>query len=435
MNRTQLLICAVASTLIAIAPVSVHGQQVDPKQKKAAAPKAVGAPDQFVIRVYNVADLVMPTSQYPFRGTTVPTFGARSTPSFSVPMSGGATGGGGVASGVGGFGLIDGPYSLPFQSQAAHLQAKGADLRRNPAFLAQFGGAEPAQTGGTAYNPRPVPAVASQPETSNSSRFDIETLQEVLIATVDPESWNSVGGQGTCQRLGTLLIVRQAPATHEKITEFLSEVRRAGGSLRPVTVQAHWLTLEAKQLADLLGGARAAAPGQPVSRTAFEQLASSPKAIQGQVTCFDGQTVHIISGQSHTISDGVNPVVAAGAVAYDPKLVVYHTGAMLQVTPTVASGGKHAVLDLWSVFSLWIDPESPIEVQGQAAPFDAGSSEVTLPSAKLDRVKIVAQQFSTTLRVPVGQPVLVGGMTLEPGRDDSPRLYLIVEATPGDEVK
>lgn len=46
----------------------------------------------------------------------------------------------------------------------------------------------------------------------------------------------------------------------------------------------------------------------------------------------------------------------------------------------------------------------------------------------------LTQQLSTTLRVPLGQPVLVGGMTSDPSQADSSRLYLIVEATAGDAV-
>ena len=39
-----------------------------------------------------------------------------------------------------------------------------------------------------------------------------------------------------------------------------------------------------------------------------------------------------------------------------------------------------------------------------------------------------------TLRIPLGKPVVVGGMTLEPGEglSDGKQLYLIVEATAND---
>ncbi len=50
----------------------------------------------------------------------------------------------------------------------------------------------------------------------------------------------------------------------------------------------------------------------------------------------------------------------------------------------------------------------------------------------LDRLNLVVQQFMTTLRVPLGQPVLVGGSTLEPiSGEGSPQqqLYLVIEAT------
>ena len=50
----------------------------------------------------------------------------------------------------------------------------------------------------------------------------------------------------------------------------------------------------------------------------------------------------------------------------------------------------------------------------------------------LDRMNLVVQQLATTLRVPLRQPTLVGGLTLEPGAADqqagvNQQLYLFVE--------
>ncbi|MBI3467323.1 MAG: hypothetical protein HY000_30305 [Planctomycetes bacterium] len=53
--------------------------------------------------------------------------------------------------------------------------------------------------------------------------------------------------------------------------------------------------------------------------------------------------------------------------------------------------------------------------------------------ASLDRINLTVQQLSTTLRVPIGQPVLVGGMTLHPEQDNGARLYLFVQAIVAEE--
>jgi hypothetical protein len=277
---------------------------------------------------------------------------------------------------------------------------------------------------------------ASSSESSKSSRFDIVALQQVIEATVEAQSWSTVGGEGVCKPLGTLLVIRQTMGTHQKILEFLDEVRRSGGSVHAVTVAAYWLSLDATGLAELVGAPNAPArvAGRPVNRAALDRLAADAKTVQGQVTCFDGQTVHIISGQGNTISTGINPVVAQGAVAFDPQLTTYHTGAFLQVTPTVSATDDHIVLDLHSTFSMWQKPDDPIDVQGQVGPVTGGGKDAGLATAKLDRLKLVAQQLSTTLRTRFGQPVLVGGMSTEPGTENSAQLYLVVLAMPEDAV-
>ena len=211
-----------------------------------------------------------------------------------------------------------------------------------------FGGGGAGGLGGFGF--RSIPTFPTQPATgeppdevgqeqATSPRFDLETLIKVLTATVDPESWSSVGGAGTCEPLGGMLVIRQVAATHEKIADFLAQVRRSGGSLRLVTIEAYWLPLEAKELAR----AKAAAAGQQINKDTFENLAKEAKTLQGQVTCFDGQTVHIVSGRSHTVSDKANPVISAGVASYDLTLSHIHAGAMLQVTPLVSPDGKHAV--------------------------------------------------------------------------------------------
>jgi hypothetical protein len=52
-------------------------------------------------------------------------------------------------------------------------------------------------------------------------------------------------------------------------------------------------------------------------------------------------------------------------------------------------------------------------------------------AAFVDRLNVGIQQMRTTIRIPVGKPVLVGGMTREPGTDTR-ELYLIAEVTAGD---
>ncbi len=81
------------------------------------------------------------------------------------------------------------------------------------------------------------------------------------------------------------------------------------------------------------------------------------------------------------------------------------------------------MLDLRSIVSHWDEkPEAPL-----------GTHNVV----ELDRTNIASQQLATTLKLPVHQPVLVGGFSLQPGAtgdgEAKSQLYLVIEAT--DETK
>ena len=41
-----------------------------------------------------------------------------------------------------------------------------------------------------------------------------------------------------------MLFVYQTPSTHDKIAKLLSDLRRESGSIRSVTIRAHWLLLD-----------------------------------------------------------------------------------------------------------------------------------------------------------------------------------------------
>jgi hypothetical protein len=100
---------------------------------------------------------------------------------------------------------------------------------------------------------------------------------------------------------------------------------------------------------------------------------------------------------------GAVPVVGGqGEVGYQPVLASISAGALLQLTPSLAAGGESAVLDFDSRVTHWDEPAAPLE----------------FPKAfSLDRSNVVVHQFGSTLHVPLGQPVVAGGLTLGPAGD------------------
>ena len=56
--------------------------------------------------------------------------------------------------------------------------------------------------------------------------YDAETLSEVIVATIAPESWDEAGGNGAVSLLGDVLFVRQTADLHRHIRGLLAALRK-----------------------------------------------------------------------------------------------------------------------------------------------------------------------------------------------------------------
>ena len=65
---------------------------------------------------------------------------------------------------------------------------------------------------------------------------DEDALIGLLTATVEPQSWDEVGGDGSLAMYNGLLVVRQTPKTHQKVERVLNMLRESAG-LDPKTVK------------------------------------------------------------------------------------------------------------------------------------------------------------------------------------------------------
>jgi len=89
------------------------------------------------------------------------------------------------------------------------------------------------------------------------------------------------------------------------------------------------------------------------------------------------------------------------------------------------------VVDVRSQVADWAEPaqvqQSPR--QGQAEAKVVGGDVAAI----VDRLNLLTQEFRTTARVPVGKPILIGGMTSEPSQTGpaSSQLYLVLQLTAG----
>ncbi|MGI9457659.1 MAG: hypothetical protein ACR2NU_13930 [Aeoliella sp.] len=388
---------------------------------------------EYVLRTYEVGDLTLNVSDRPY-GESAATI----RQGIQAVGGGGFGGGGGGFGGGGGLGG-GGQFSVP---EVAN---------RQPLYLAQFGG------GGGGGRMAQVGA----PAPTNT----IDNLWEVIVATVDPESWSENGGNGTLQAFGTAMVVWQTEPVHQRIEQLLQALRAGTGDRRTVKVDARWLLLNSDDLAQLTAVDEHGI--DRIDRQVLDQLTRRPTSIRGLTNCFSGQLVYVVSGTQRNVVEGYIPVVGsvdspqpneqfvaqnrpatfrfaadtqtvqahAAGVGYQPIVQKKNFGALLEIRPTLVPGSKSAVVDLTATIT--VPAGNPLINEGNPIPSQ------TLPV--VDRIAIETQQLATTLRLPLAKPVVVGGLTFKPASvpmdhrgapaaggaaaalAESPQLYLILQ--------
>jgi len=290
-------------------------------------------------------------------------------------------------------------------------------------------------------------------EGSSAGQSTMDDLINVIQTTISPEHWGAEGG-GTIAKLGNAMVISADSGTHEQIDAMLNLFRKRWGTVRTVSLEAYWLWLTEDELA----GSLAQVPARPtdsnelktfgqVKADAWKNLLEARQNAEGEektgwrakITCYNGQTVHTVSGTQRLAVVQVQPVLSKGddgkpegRIAYRPEVNLIQEGAALQVTPITDVSGETVLLDIHSRVCLPQETR-PAENQ-QPAPAQQGAVEKMLASGGpaeivevIDKSQLSVQRFSTTLRVPVGEPMLVGGMTFSslPKRGE-PNLYLFV---------
>ena len=249
-----------------------------------------------------------------------------------------------------------------------------------------------------------------EPGARSASKGYEQQFSEIVRAVrdhVDPESWDV---SGFVSSVGGRLIVQQTEENHRKIEDLLSQL----GPARMVTVRAWWVRLDAEQLRELL---REGDPGhegvQPIDAAIFADMDPDIVAYRGRTTGYDAQTAHVAAGVSKTVVTDVEPVVGTQVSTFDPTTRIVTFGAALQVRPRILMSADAAVLDVHTVVSEEVNP-------------DALTDEQIGPDT-VDRLWFHVHELRTTLRTPIAQPVLVGGLTTPSEEAEGTQLYLIVE--------
>jgi hypothetical protein len=278
---------------------------------------------------------------------------------------------------------------------------------------------------------------STQPHRTPTSKEELaDNLIDLIKETIATDTWRDNGGSlGAIRELGGQLIVTQTLENQKLLESLLSQLREANG--RMVRVQARWLLLAPGEARGLLV-AQSPDPGIAlVDQAALDKLPDSMVTYRGEVTCFNAQAVSIASGRTHSAITDQQPVVAQNAVAMSPTVRQVQAGIMLEVLPTLQAGKDGVVVDLKTRLAQWNDP-TPLALPSSVAttrPADLNVAGATNPAA-IDRLNMVSQDLKTAIRMPLGKPVLVGGLTLDPtpAIAGGQQLYLVlrIDATRED---
>ncbi len=363
-----------------------------------------GEPRQLV-RIYDLADLFSIAPSYPAReAMELQEVGRLVFPETAAPGGGQDGHGAAAMGGMGGMG--GGMFSVP--SQPATIPAPDPFKET----LAQASGA------GTV---------------SGAARTSVSNLIETITSTISPEEWSDVGGPSSIKMLGASLVVSAPTHIHDKISAVVDLLRKRWRSLRTVSLEAHWLWLTESDLKSVPLQAQDQ-PGYGVlTDAAWKRLREAAAARDDRtgyhavVTCYNGQTVHAVAGGQQLVVTGLLPVVGGkdAPAAYRPVTMTIQDGAALQVTPIVTRTAKYVVADVHSRVNLLAGrADGFVGRDGRAL----AASDARQLVDVLDRPLLQSQRLSTTLRIPVGRPMLIGGMTFSRSAASDPNLYLFVTA-------
>lgn len=330
--------------------------------------------------------------------------------------------------------------------------AVSADSRQSPSGAGGFGGGG----GGGFFSIGKAPLTATPPESAVLAQADagggaggvrtsMGNLIDAIQTIISPSEWDNVGGPGAITAVGNGLLVTASAATHQQIEALLGQFRKRWGSLRTVSVQVWWLWLTEEQLAGLLTNAPALdekslpAFGVIAAAAWHEHLAkirvADPPVRPGYhaaVTCYNGQTVHVLSGGQKLLVTSIKPQwfgsEKSSTLVYQPESRLIQEGAALQVTPVTNTSGRYVILDVHSRVNVLRDRPPAPAAAAEDKPVAQADQNATIVLQQVNKVQqhqLQTHRLSTTLRIPVDQVMLLGGMSFEnlPERAE-PNLYL-----------
>jgi general secretion pathway protein D len=215
--------------------------------------------------LYSVADLVIP----------IPNF----VPNGQMGLSGALAdahanlgGGGNYGAAAAGLGM-----GVPTAALASKDGAAASGMI-NPALLAQMGGMG-GMGGARTGQPQQIPFGPGG--MGGGQQADFDSLIDLITSTIQPTTWDEVGGPGSIAEFATnlSLVISQTQEVHEQIVDLLEQLRRLQDL--QVTIEVRFITLNDNFFEQIGVDFQAAIPNQQTTATQVANAPSSGSVVVG----------------------------------------------------------------------------------------------------------------------------------------------------------
>jgi beta-lactamase regulating signal transducer with metallopeptidase domain/type II secretory pathway component GspD/PulD (secretin) len=310
------------------------------------------------------------------------------------------------------------------------------------------------------------PTAATQPESHAAAKAQVERQKRIdeviklIQETVEPAAWGKIA---QVRELSGQLIVTASKRMHESLVQLVTQLRE--GRAIQVMVETRFIAVDEGVLDALQPGLRetvagelhaakdpvpviddkpaavratpATAPAPPPARSAASldatQVDQLLRAVQGspnskilsapRMILFNGQSAYVlVANQRAYVADYAIVKQPNGATKYDPQYGVVKSGIMLWAQATADAERKSVTLTL--------HPRLTHLAGLDEAPWDRSPPGEKLTIA---HPKLLASELSTTMNIPDGTTLLLGGLkaymgepgSKELGKDAMPVLLLV----------
>jgi general secretion pathway protein D len=299
----------------------------------------------------------------------------------------------------------------------------------------------------------------------------VESITKLIEDTVATDSWKDNGGSvGALRELQGQLIVTQTPENHRQLVNLLEQLRETRAI--QVTVETRFLTVQRNFMQDVgvdlnflfnlnsswsknigtipistpastftqapstgvqgsIGSSTIVPTGLTTSATylddfqvqlmlrAVEASVNSSLVTAPRVTLFNGQRAYVLVSIQRAYVSNLTPVVSTGVSSFAPTIGIVQSGVLLDVQATVSADRKYVTLTLRPQLATLLDLASFTFQVGSTATAAvntntsaAAAIASAVPSGIIQEPELQIQQVKTTVSVPDGGTLLLGGQTV-----------------------